>query len=227
MRPFLPRYPGFLARSPEFRDLQRALEPELADLWEARDSALDQLCAETASWGLRYWEQTLGLPVDEGKDLESRRSRVRARLMGADVTTVVLVKRVAEIHTGLPTEIVEFPNRFWVELVFSLNSGSPKDIAGLIETLREIMPAHLGWGFRFSLEMRATLHLGGGPGAVARVGIPAAADAPAFRSPLHAGGSFGAGQAFSVPEDRAPPSATTILRMGGVCTIISNLSKGE
>ena len=39
MRRFIERYPVFLRRSPEFRDLQEALEPELLELrrsFEAR-----------------------------------------------------------------------------------------------------------------------------------------------------------------------------------------------
>lgn len=72
-----------------------------------------------------------------------------------------------------------------------------------------------------------TIHIGGAPGAITRMGIPEAADAPVFRTPLHAGGTFGVRQALPVPEDTSPPSATTILRVGGVCTIISNLSRGN
>ena len=161
MRPFLGRYPAFLQRSPEFRDLQQALEPELLELWAARDSALEQLCVETASWGLRYWEQTLGLPAEEGKDLEVRRSRVRSRLMGADVTTVSLLESVAGIYAKLPAKVEEHPERFWVDLLFDEAGGIPGDLEGLVEALREIMPAHLGWGFRFSLELEGDLRLGG------------------------------------------------------------------
>ena len=51
MRPFISRYPAFLAASPEFCDIQQALEPELLDLWTAWESSLDQLCVETATWG--------------------------------------------------------------------------------------------------------------------------------------------------------------------------------
>lgn len=227
MRPFITRYPGYLAASTEFRDLQEGLEPELEALWTVREDALEQLCVETAGWGLRYWEETLGLPVNEEKSLGARRARVRTRLMGADVTTIPLLKCVAELHTGIPTEILEFPNQFQVELEFSLNSGPLENLEGLTEALKEIMPAHLGWGFRFLLKMETTLHAGGGPGMTVRLNIPAAADAPTFRSALHAGGTFGTGQTFPVPEDPSPPSATTILCTGGVCTIISNLSRGE
>ena len=56
MKPFVARYPAFLAGSAEFRDIQEALEPELLDLWSARDGALAQLCVETAcGTGRKPW----------------------------------------------------------------------------------------------------------------------------------------------------------------------------
>ena len=45
-------------------------------------------------------------------------------------------------------------------------------------------------------------------------------------STLHAGGNFGAVSEIQIPPDTTIPPATTILRTGGVCTILSNLSKG-
>ena len=50
MKPFVARYPAFLAGSAEFRDIQEALEPELLDLWSARDGALAQLCVRERTW---------------------------------------------------------------------------------------------------------------------------------------------------------------------------------
>ena len=96
MRKLIARYQDFYAGSPEFVDLQEALEPEALALWEARDGLLDQLVVETATWGLKYWEQTLGIPVDEAKELDYRRSRIKSRLRGAGVTTVALIQNVAE-----------------------------------------------------------------------------------------------------------------------------------
>lgn len=222
MRPFLSRYPQFFAGSAEFRDLQRAQEPELLELWAARDSALEQLCVNTADWGLRYWEQTLGIPVDEGKDLDARRDRVRAKLMGADVTTVELVERVAEIHLGVPAKVLEYPNEFWVELSVGLGGGPPRNLDGLVEALREIMPAHLGWGFRFWLELEGSLHVGGGFGTTVRGELPAAADETNFRAAVHTAGAFHARTIPGVPEDDAPAAAVSILRAGCVCTILSS-----
>ncbi len=72
-----------------------------------------------------------------------------------------------------------------------------------------------------------TLHVGGGAGVQARVGVPQGADVYDFRAVLHAGGRGGVLSDTGLAENREPPPATTILRTGGVCTILSNLSKGE
>lgn len=73
----------------------------------------------------------------------------------------------------------------------------------------------------------ATLHAGGGVGAWAEIGVPPEPDAYDFRDTLRVGGAFGAKAELPVPEDTSQPAATTILRTGGVCTIISYLSQGE
>jgi len=78
-------------------------------------------------------------------------------------------------------------------------------------------------------DFQNTVHAGGSVGAEASTAIPAGKDTYAFQSGLHAGGSQGAQTTRPVPEDTAQPTATTILRTGSVCTIISNLppTKGE
>lgn len=48
---------------------------------------MDQLQLDTATWGLKYWEETLGIAVEEEKAPEFRRSRIRSKLRGAGVTT--------------------------------------------------------------------------------------------------------------------------------------------
>jgi len=101
-----------------------------------------------------------------------------------------------------------------------------------------------------------SLHVGGGMGANPVIGIPEGTDRFSTASDaLHMGGAFGANATVSipeeavrfsaaedtlhtrytaglhssrpVPEDTAQPPATTVLRTGGVCTIISNLSGGN
>lgn len=77
--------------------------------------------------------------------------------------------------------------------------------------------------FRFQNTMR----IGGNGGIHSTAGLCEKPDIPEFSQTVHAGGYLSNYTSRPVPEDTSPPSATTILRTGGVCTIISNQSKGE
>lgn len=80
----------------------------------------------------------------------------------------------------------------------------------------------------FTIDMGAAiLYAGGCAGTVVRLGLPPGEDTYNFRRTLPTGGSGGVQSSLGLREDTAPPSSTTILRTGGVCTILSNLSKGE
>lgn len=147
MRALIARYPDFYAGSPEFVDMQNALEPEALALWTARDSLMDQLCVNTATWGLQYWEQTLGITVEQGKDLEYRRSRIRSKLRGSGVTTVALIESVAESFSNGDVAVTEYPQAYRLEIKFVGTIGIPPNLEDLTASLREILPAHLAWDY--------------------------------------------------------------------------------
>lgn len=147
MRALIARYPDFYAGSPEFVDLQDALEPEALALWTVQGGLMDQLCVNTATWGLQYWEKTLGIPVEQGKDLEYRRSRIRSKLRGSGVTTVALIESVAESYTNGEVAVKEYPEQFRLEIKFVGTIGIPPNIEDLTASLREIVPAHLQWDY--------------------------------------------------------------------------------
>ena len=147
MRALIARYPDFYAGSPEFVDMQNALEPEALAIWTARDGLMDQLCVNTATWGLQYWEQTLGITVEQGKDLEYRRSRIRSKLRGSGVTTVALIESVAESFSNGDVAVTEYPQAYRLEIKFVGTIGIPPNLEDLTASLREILPAHLAWDY--------------------------------------------------------------------------------
>ncbi len=147
MRALISRYPDFYTGSPEFVDLQDALEPEVLAIWTARDSLMDQLSVNTATWGLRYWEQTLGIPVEQGKDPEYRRSRIRSKLRGSGVTTVAFIRSVASSFSNGDVAVTEYPSQFRLEIKFVGTVGIPPNLEDLTNSLREILPAHLAWDY--------------------------------------------------------------------------------
>ncbi len=147
MRALIGRYPDFYMGSPEFVEMQEALEPEVLELWTAQGGLMDQLCVNTATWGLQYWERTLGITVEQGKDLEYRRSRIRSKLRGSGVTTVALIESVAESFSNGDVAVTEFPQAYRLEIKFVGTIGIPPNLEDLTASLREILPAHLAWDY--------------------------------------------------------------------------------
>jgi len=141
------RYPEFLQKGAEFADIQQALEPERLALWQAQDSLCDQLNVDTATWGLKSWEEALGIPVEVAKDTAFRRSRVKSKLRGAGITTVAMIQNVAESFSNGDVEVTEQAEQYRVAIKFVGTIGIPPNMDDLTASLREIMPAHLGWDY--------------------------------------------------------------------------------
>lgn len=151
------RYPEFLQKGAEFADIQQALEPERLALWQAQDGLCDQLNVDTATWGLKSWEEALGIPVEVTKDPAFRRSRVKSKLRGAGVTTVAMIQSVAESFSNGDVEVTEQPERYRVAIKFVGTIGIPPNMEDLTAALREIMPAHLGWDYIIIYNTHAAL----------------------------------------------------------------------
>lgn len=78
-----------------------------------------------------------------------------------------------------------------------------------------------------TLKAQASLYAGGAAGIHSTAGVSEEPDAPEFSQTVHAGGKASGHASLPVREDTTPPPSVTILRTGGVCTIISNRPKGD
>lgn len=142
-------FPAYYRASPEMRDLQQAMEPELEALRDYQADIAAQLCPETATWGLSVWEAALGIPVDDEKDREYRRSRVRSKLRGSGVTTAAMIRNTAESFSNGAVTVTELPEQSRLAIRFVGTKGIPPNMDDLTQTLREILPAHLAWVYEF------------------------------------------------------------------------------
>src|SRR5690606_11212253 len=104
----------------------------------------------TATWGLAFWEQELGLKTNISKTLEERREIILARLQGIGTVTKDVIKRIAEAFSGGEVEVIEYPaeHRFVVKFVGTI--GIPKNIASFIEIIEDLKPAHLVYSLEYT-----------------------------------------------------------------------------
>lgn len=124
---------------------QEAIQPEIDALWRLRNEMLEQMDPYSATWGLPYWEDSLGLNGSEGLSLDTRRRQVVAKLQGRGPTTVQVVRDLAETLLGMPVSVTEWYSEYRVELEADGLDGLPGGALSLRERLEEVMPAHLDW----------------------------------------------------------------------------------
>lgn len=127
-------------------DFQSAVGKALGRLYDDYKDLFNQLRVSTSTWGLRHWERAYGIETDYSKPDDLRRSRVIAKMRGAQTTTVQRLKRVIEsfLTPDIPVEVEEIFSKYIVSVTISeLPAG--RDLSGDIhEAVRDVIPAHLG-----------------------------------------------------------------------------------
>ena len=100
---------------------------------------LNQCYVDTATWGLKFWEEFLGIITDESKAVDYRRSAIKAKLRGTGTITVKLIENVAESFQP-----------FTFEVKFVGSRGIPPNLDDLKNAINEIKPAHLCVQYTFT-----------------------------------------------------------------------------
>lgn len=133
--------------SPESLAVQNAIQPEMARLWSAKEDFLLQLNVDTATWGLRLWEEAVGLGYDPELGADVRRGRVKVKLRGAVTTTPEVVKELVAAFVDGTVELEEYPRESAVVITIT-GTGAPLLLEDRIAaSLKYVMPAHLRWSF--------------------------------------------------------------------------------
>lgn len=124
-------------------ELQDILSEYSDDGEVALQKVVDESFVNTAKETLDRMEEILGLPYQTETEVQYRRERIRAKLLGQATTTVALVKQVAEQFANGTVDVTEENEQYNVIITFTGTIGIPPALASLKTALREIIPAHL------------------------------------------------------------------------------------
>ncbi|MNW56034.1 hypothetical protein D3C74_337320 [compost metagenome] len=144
---YLPEYYQGVLEMEQIQDSHAAECGQLA--YSIEDSAL-QTNVESATWGLARWEKVLALTTDSTKSYATRREMIKAKLRGSGTTTPEMIRRTASAFSGGDVQVVEVPGAYSFEVHFVGTLGIPANMAGLIQIIEEIKPAHLDYKFVYS-----------------------------------------------------------------------------
>lgn len=142
--------PSFYHNIKEMKELQTALGYEVGKAVYNSQDALDQCFINTATWGLDRWEKMLGIAIDKSKSYKARREIILAKLRGSGTTTKEMIKSTAAAFSGGEVDVIEYPNEYRFVVQFIGIKGIPPNMAGLINAIEEIKPAHLAYGFKYT-----------------------------------------------------------------------------
>ncbi len=151
-KPDLMRYlPHFYVSSTIMKAIQDAYAEELGQVYYFLNDFLKQfLTPETATWGLAFWEQELGLKTDISKSYEERREIIMSRLRGIGTIGRDVIKHAAEVFSGGEVEIIEYPSEYRFVVKFIGVRGIPKNMASFIEMIEDLKPAHMVYSFEYT-----------------------------------------------------------------------------
>lgn len=131
---------------------------------EKQDDLALQLSPLTATWGLVFWEQSVGLPMLPNSDYATRRPKVLARLQNYENFGAPMIHRIAEAY-GEKIRVYIDPAECLVTIVFQ--RGVPTFLEEFKKAVDNIIHAHLGTEYKFEyiitggLEMLTQYHVYG------------------------------------------------------------------
>ncbi|WP_150273210.1 putative phage tail protein [Paenibacillus tepidiphilus] len=142
--------PEYYEGVPEMEMLQASAGTECGQLAYSIADSGSQKNVESATWGLSRWEKVLGLTTDLSKSDVTRREIIKAKLRGSGTTTPEMIQRTASAFSGGEVEVVEVPGEYSFIVHFVGTLGIPANMAGLIQSIEEIKPAHLDYSFEYT-----------------------------------------------------------------------------
>lgn len=161
MRDFSEQLPPFYTQTRPAAELQRVLTEMAARAERDRDFTLEQLFPSTVSgWGLELWERAWGIPVDRSQSDQQRRDRIRAKIKGTGVTTLEVIRAIAQSFSPYPVEVVEEAALYRFVIWYLGTIGEVEHKADLIAAVNELKPAHLDWEIGYRETTATSIHVG-------------------------------------------------------------------
>lgn len=141
--------PPYLSSTKILTALFSAEQLEIDGVNNSIQDIINQCFVNTATWGLDNWESLLGIVTDTSKDINYRRSVIKAKLRGSGTVTVSLIENVASSFSNGEVDVIEHPDIYSFEVMFVGTIGIPPNMSDLQDAINQIKPAHLAVTYTF------------------------------------------------------------------------------
>lgn len=130
------------------KSLFEAIGMEFDTLDDLIEEVKLQLFPQTATWGLKYWEERSGLPTNVDEPLQTRRNKVIAKLQSKHIMNPKRMAMVLQKYTGADIKVLENTAPYTFEIDLIGRTTFPKSLEQLYQTVRKIKPSHLAVNYK-------------------------------------------------------------------------------
>ncbi|WP_415534906.1 putative phage tail protein [Dehalobacter sp. 4CP] len=135
--------PNWLTEKEPIKSVLESLGQDTGVAEDTIKDVLSQCFVDTATWGIKYWEEYLDIPVNESKPLSYRQSVIKSKLRGAGTTTAALIEATAESYQNGNVDVLELPGQNKVQIKFTGIYGIPPNMSDFQPAINRVIPAHL------------------------------------------------------------------------------------
>lgn len=142
--------PNYYRTSEVITNITSAQNIELEKFQTNLDNTLNQFFIDLADASLERWEKELGIPINNNKAAEYRKSVIKSKLRGRGTITVNLIKNVSESYSNGEVDVIEDNSNYQFTVKFIGTKGIPPNLDDLKNAIEDIKPAHLGVNYEFT-----------------------------------------------------------------------------
>ena len=144
----LDMYPEHL-KNKTIKEILRVEQEQLELEEKAINNLIREFFIDTAVHSLDIWSKFAGIEDDPLLELDIRRSNIKAALKAKEVTTVEVVKAIAESYSNGRCDVIEDYNNYKFTIKFISVIGVPAKINEIKKIIDKVKPAHLNYDFEF------------------------------------------------------------------------------
>ena len=144
--------PDYYKDNTEMEKLQKILSEDVDNAVNGLDAAIEECFVNTASYMLSRYEKMHGLRVDESLSDESRREKIKAKMVGTGTFTKAMLINTLKAFDGGQSMILEEFNNYKFIIKFNDYNRVPslESIVEIHKITDELKPTHLNYEHTFT-----------------------------------------------------------------------------
>lgn len=104
----------------------------------------NQCFPQTATWGISFWEEFLGLPINTAESITNRRSKVISKMSRSSPMTPSEMRRILNGFADA-VDINQVQRDYYFQVILGTKTSLGDIIETVISEIEEVKPAHLAY----------------------------------------------------------------------------------